>query len=70
MTIVLVLVSVVLAYLRVTGAHGQVYQATAHLFVGGLIGGAVASKYHRFTLVTLTVVLSVVEVTVFVISRR
>ncbi len=42
MTVILVLVAVVLAALRVLGYKNQSYQATAHLFVGGLFGAVFA----------------------------
>ena len=63
--------TIILVILRLSGVSGEVFQAAAHLFVGALIGGAIATRSpdDRRMLVSYTVILSVVETACFVASR-
>lgn len=56
-------IAIVLAIFRIYGEKGEVFQAIAHLFVGGLIGAYIVGR-KRFV-ITLSIGLSVVELSVF-----
>jgi len=45
MNALLIAISVVLAVMRIGGAHDQVYQAAAHVFIGWLIGAG----YYQYS---------------------
>jgi hypothetical protein len=62
----MVLASVVLAALRVVGYKSPAYQALAHLLVGGMF---VAGWHGRLLYLGLAVLLSLVELVVFVLDR-
>lgn len=57
--------AVFLAYLRISGEKSQLFQAVAHLFVGGLIAYAIATKSFRWCGVT-ALLISLVELGVFI----
>ena len=71
------LVCLVLAALRISGEKGEIFQALAHLWVGGLVGVWWLAKFRcpvceereGRTAGWLVVVLSIVELTCFIISR-
>lgn len=62
---VVILVSIALGLLRIFGATNQAFQATAHLFLGGVIIAATYDKTNRWTLAGVAIALSVVEVICF-----
>lgn len=57
-------VSLVLAALRVQGAHSEAFQAIAHLWVGALLAGWLVHKSDRAK--WLVIGLSCIEVAAFV----
>lgn len=60
-----------LAVLRVVGVKAQWYQAAAHLYVGALLGLALADyDGDRWFYVATVGWLSVVEVAMFIVQRR
>lgn len=62
-TLILVALSVAVGLPRVLGQHSEMYQAIAHVYVGGL-GGAWIAERRRLDLVLL-LVLSALEVACF-----
>ena len=64
-TILPILISVLLAAIRTVGVKHEVFQAVAHLWVGGLLGAWMASQ-SRFYL-RLALALSAIEVVCFLL---
>lgn len=62
--IVMIFTAFVLAYLRIDGHKSQLFQATAHLFVGGLIVAAITKK--SWWCGGTAIVISLVELGVFI----
>ena len=65
MPIFLVLMTLLLAGMRVAGFTHEAFQAAAHLWVGYLIGGAIYNAVERKTFIGLAGFLTVVEVICF-----
>lgn len=65
--ILILVTSVFLSGLRIFGEKGEVFQAAAHLFVGGLIGAWLVARrpLHGW----LVVVLSVIEIACFLLLK-
>lgn len=63
------LAALILGALRLGGETGQTFQAVAHLYLGGLIWGAYVTKESRTRNIVLAVLLSVLEVVAFTLSR-
>ena len=62
------LAAIVVAVLRAVGFKDAIFQACAHLLVGGLFGAWLARRDDRYYLY-LAIALTVVEVVAFVASR-
>jgi hypothetical protein len=64
-----ILISVLLAALRIAGIKHEAFQAIAHLWVGGLCGGFALGRYWRVggyrLFAWLVVILSIIEVACF-----
>lgn len=65
----LFLPAAVLAGLRIAGHKSEVFQAVAHLYTGGLVGGYFGSGRKDKVCLALAVGLSVVETICFLIGR-
>lgn len=65
--ILILVASVFLSGFRIFGEKGEIFQAAAHLFVGGLIGAWLVARrpIHGW----LVVVLSIVEVACFLLLK-
>jgi hypothetical protein len=64
----LIALSILLGSLRALGVRSQSFQAAAHLFVGGLIGGYLATRQGY--LLGLTIALSILEIICFLAFRK
>jgi hypothetical protein len=70
---ILILVSIVLAVMRIGGVKGESFQAVAHLWVGGLFASGGTEHYYTWgtgtgssmVKIELAVVLSLVELACF-----
>jgi hypothetical protein len=64
----IIVVSTILAAMRVLGVKHEAFQAVAHLWVGGLFGSYFVNK-DSFTLYT-AVVISLIELGVFLVDAN
>jgi hypothetical protein len=66
-TAFLLLFSVVFGLMRASGAHGEIFQALAHVFVGGLFAAWLALGWRnwRSPYLWLGTILSILEVACF-----
>jgi hypothetical protein len=65
--ILLVLVSILFAFGRIAGMKGKIFQALAHLWIGGLIGAATIN--HSSFLLIQIISLSIVELFCFFVLK-
>jgi hypothetical protein len=67
-TVALSIVATALAILRILGHRSLVFQAVAHLFVGGLVGAWLLSRARLYLILAAS--LTVVEVACFLLFGR
>jgi len=67
--LIIVIVAVALAAMRILGIHSRLFATTAHLFTGGLVGAYVADRTRKVEIWS-AVAISLVELAVFLITRR
>lgn len=58
-------IALVLGWLRASGTKDPIFQAIAHLYIGGLIGYSVACQRHRDYYLAIVVWLSILELVCF-----
>jgi hypothetical protein len=63
----LVLQSIIIALCRICGMKGKIFQATSHLFIGGLIGAAIIN--HSLFLIIQIIGLCIVELLCFFLLK-
>ena len=66
--IAIIVFAALLGVLRIVGVKHLIFQATAHLFVGGLFGAWLKDRKDRILLIT-AIVLSMVELLCFLLLR-
>lgn len=67
--LVLAVLSAMFGAVRMTGDKSIIFQALAHVYVGGLFGAGLVSKDRKRLYLGLAIGLTVLEVICFAVSR-